>query len=257
MKLFFITAILTVGTLCLCFSQTYAPVTIETPNQTPVQALTLTSNDMTSTQKNDYKNFWLNCYNNRIIFKGEATYSYNCHAYAWHISEGGSQVWINTPNDDKYWDDFSYVEVSSQIGSDKISFGGPCNQYWTDCSGTYYTNPCDHSAESASTYGFFISKWGKAPLFLHHKDDCPYSTEDIQYYTKVRIQGADLVCFSGSVFSLNVVPSEPTLNWSTSSNLQVYSGQGTNSPTIKAKYSSSYGEGWVQVNYITTSGTIA
>lgn len=24
-----------------------------------------------------------------------ATATYNCHAYAWHVSEGGSNVWVN------------------------------------------------------------------------------------------------------------------------------------------------------------------
>jgi hypothetical protein len=67
---------------CLINAQTYAPVTIYTPNQTAVAAGNLTSADLTSTQKNDSKNFWLNCYNNRITFVGEATYKYNCHGYA-------------------------------------------------------------------------------------------------------------------------------------------------------------------------------
>lgn len=48
-------------------AQTYTQVVIKTPNQTSFYADSLISGDLTSTEKNDAKNFWLNCYNNRII----------------------------------------------------------------------------------------------------------------------------------------------------------------------------------------------
>lgn len=39
---------------------------------------------------------------------GDASRTYNCHAYAWRVSEGGSKVWINSPGDDYYWSDENY-----------------------------------------------------------------------------------------------------------------------------------------------------
>lgn len=33
------------------------------------------------------------------------TSTYNCHSYAWNMSEGGPTCWINTPGDDTYWTD--------------------------------------------------------------------------------------------------------------------------------------------------------
>lgn len=134
----------------------YEDIIIKTPNQTEIQAKSLTSEDMTSPQKEDSKNFWLNCYNNRIYFENEATYKYNCHAFAWHISEGGNQLWIDTPNDDVYWNDASYIEVSNQNDATKVSFGGPCYQNWTTCLETKFTNPCDHSAVTTTSNDYFI-----------------------------------------------------------------------------------------------------
>ena len=48
--------------------------------------------------------------------------SYNCHAYAWHASEGGNNVWVNNiytePNNvDNYWNDGNYIQVASQPAS--------------------------------------------------------------------------------------------------------------------------------------------
>jgi hypothetical protein len=44
------------------------------------------------------KNYWLSFYSNKISYVGEATKKYNCHAYAWHITEGGDTVWIYSDN---------------------------------------------------------------------------------------------------------------------------------------------------------------
>ena len=191
----------------------YTPVIVKTPNRTTIEADSLISGDLTPAQKNDAKNFWLNCYNDRIIYMGEATYKYNCHAYAWHVSEGGSQVWIDTPNDDTYWEDFSYSEVLSQAAASKVSFGGPCYQTWTTCLETKYSNPCDHSAITTGTPDYFISKWGPSPLFRHHKNDCPYSTEDLHYYAAVTISGPSFVCNTNSTFTLHNLPAGATCSW--------------------------------------------
>jgi hypothetical protein len=61
------------------------------------------------------------------------------------------------------------------------------------------------------------------------------------------IVGPSYVCYSGTEFSLINVPSGSTINWTTSANLTVQSGQGTTNPTISSvnQYVS---EGWVQAN---------
>lgn len=157
--------------LAICFSftlqgQTYQDKTIYTPNGTAITAFELVSGDYSSSDKEYLKNYWLNYYSNRIIFISEATRSYNCHAYAWHVSEGGIKVWINTPDDDKYWDDGSYISASSSDGT-KVSFSSD-----------------DHSAITTSQSGYFQSKWGPSPLFKHAINDCPYNSSTLNYYKK-------------------------------------------------------------------------
>lgn len=83
----------------------------------------------------------------------EATSTYNCHAYAWHISEGGNRVWIGyytATAEDIYWQDGSYIEVTNPIKGDKV----------------VYVND-NHSAVTTSENGIVISKWGQWPLLKH------------------------------------------------------------------------------------------
>ncbi len=148
------------------FCQVSTNVTIYTPNGEPVYAKKLVSGDFTSQQKQDSKNYWLNYYNNRITFMDEATLSYNCHGYAWEKEEGsGTSVWLNTPQDDKYWNDGSFIEVSSWSDATTVSFKSD-----------------DHSAITTYQQGYFISKWGPSPLFKHTINDCPYKNSSIKYY---------------------------------------------------------------------------
>jgi hypothetical protein len=98
---------------------------------------------------------WLNSYFATYYPNAEqlasASRTYNCHAYAWHMSEGGGPVWIgyNTYTaEDVYWTDGSYNEVSEPY-----------------CTKISYAN--NHSAISTGTTDIYISKWGGAPLMRH------------------------------------------------------------------------------------------
>ena len=143
----------------------YTNYTIQTPKGTSVNALKLVSGELTSSEKNELKNYWLDYYNNRITFAGEATYEYNCHAYAWYCSEGYSYVWINTPGDDAFWNDGSFVLTTTPDENSKVSFASD-----------------DHSAIMTSQSGYLKSKWGASPLFIHTKNDCPYNSSTLRYY---------------------------------------------------------------------------
>lgn len=96
------------------------------------------------------------------------TNSYNCHGYAWHVKEGGNNVWINnmgteTNNLDTYWQDKSYTEILCQLNIDnvKVFYGS-----------TYSGN--DHSAITTSDSNIFISKMGCGCLVSHYKNSSPY-----------------------------------------------------------------------------------
>lgn len=146
--------------------QVYSNYTIYTPKGTAVTARKLVSGELTNSKKEEWKDFWLNYYDNRITYAGEATHSYNCHAYAWYVSEGNSYVWITSPGDDAFWNDNSYVLTNSPSQDCKVSF-----------------TLDDHSAITTSQNGYLKSKWGSAPLFIHSINDCPYTSTSLKYYT--------------------------------------------------------------------------
>ena len=107
-----------------CFAQT-GYVIIKTPKGTNVTADTLVGDDLSATEKNDIKNLWLNYYNHEIEYLGEATYKYNCHAYAWHMTKGGDNVWL--PDPEEYWNDTSYVDIQyPEEANLKVSYGEEC-----------------------------------------------------------------------------------------------------------------------------------
>jgi hypothetical protein len=105
-----------------------------------------------------------------------ASRTYNCHGYAWHVSEGGLPVWLRTnealpeetptPQLQKYWEDGSY---STPIP-------------WNEGHATklhYYLG--DHSAITTKQTDWVILKWGRLALMRHRRDDAPY-TSGVHYY---------------------------------------------------------------------------
>lgn len=170
--------------------QDYDCYMIWTPQNTLIYASELKSGEMSQTQKNDARWYWLDYYNNDgdgrdIYYLDEATYTYNCHAFAWF----GGPVWLNTPKDDTYWNDESYFQIAEQSKASKVSFGNcpvfVCDlyDYYGNCISGHTEDDCDHSARTTAVNNYFYSKWGPSPLFEHYKDDCPYSqSSGLRYY---------------------------------------------------------------------------
>ena len=146
-----------------------------------------------------------------------STNSYNCHAYAWHTSEGGSSVWIGLTSwdsEDVYMDnpinggDSSYIEWCEEIYPAKVS----------------YTSG-DHSAITSGTSGYFYSKWGYGPLVYHHKDDVPYdyapNGATYKYYIRAPyIIGASAIC-GAKTFTMSSLPVGLSIAWSVSGNISI------------------------------------
>ena len=105
-------------------------------------------------------------------FKEPASRTYNCHAYAWYVSEGGENVWmgyLDPSAEDVYWTDGSYFEVTSE------DVNG-----WVVAEKVGYPNG-NHSAVTTTVVGTYKSKWGAWPLMEHSKADCPYNSTGLKY----------------------------------------------------------------------------
>ena len=144
---------------------------------------------------------WIDIYDSDAQRIGPATSNYNCHAYAWHVSDGGNDedCWLDydyfgSSNLQKYWTNDAYVSTSSPNEFNKVFYG---------------TN-ADHSAISTSS-GVVKSKWGAWPLYQHETTDCPYDNISIAFY-KIPISGDDLTCTSKTYSTVNI--SNATYSWS-------------------------------------------
>jgi hypothetical protein len=220
------------------FAQTYQLVTnVKTPNNSTVpDTYTLTSADLsfTSAQLATMADDLYNNYGAVLIEPN--SYKYNCHGYAWHVTEGGDEVWIgryNVTSEDIYWTDGSYMEVSENIAT-KLS----------------YHQDGNHSAIRLDS-DWYQSKWGWAgPLVKHHPNDVPdmyQSRKTKKYYIrKPTISGPKDLCTAWTyTFSATNVPEGFT--WDKSSNFTL-TGTG-NSVSVSATEGSS---GWISIKLGTT-----
>lgn len=191
----------------ICFnsirSQSYSPTTVKTPNGSTVQdtwKLTSTDISYSSSQLASLRNELQNNYNGATLVE-VPSYKYNCHAYAWHVSEGGDKVWIGLNGrtaEDVYWTDGSYIEVPESMAS-KVS----------------YHESGNHSAVRLNDE-WYQSKWGQGALVKHHPNDVPsiYKAElTKKFYTrKMRIEGQTSIC-SFADYYVKFLPTGATVNW--------------------------------------------
>lgn len=200
--------------------------TIYTPNGTSVTALILT--EFTQSQIASINaQAAIEFPNAQII--DDASNKYNCHAYAWYLSEciSCTKYWINTPEEDKYWTDESYLEVASCLGS-KISYASD-----------------DHSAVKSVVTGKFDSKWGQYPLMRHDPTYTPYNSTNLKYYLlNLPVIGPSSLCMEQKTYTIQNVPAGATVSWTASpiSSFSVISGSGTSFST-GAKNSTTLGAG--------------
>ena len=214
-------------------SNPYTSTIIYTPNGTAVPGLLLTGNDHTSANIAYIMHEMATYYSQAEIIEGP-TKKYNCHAYAWHVSEGGNQVWLNRPDESLYWSDGSYIEVPEELGV-KVSYFG------------------DHSAVrlNSSTY---ISKWGAYPLVKHAPNYVPYGyMNPNKFYIRIPQLSGSSILSNVAQFHIEYFPIGCTVNWTVSNNcVQITSGQGTETVTLQRNY-----DGWVTLTAtISYNGTI-
>jgi len=240
MKKIYLFLIGVLGFTFLCNAQY---VTLYTPNGSPVQTFIRSegSTEWITTTTNEYKA----AYGEENVL-APASQRYNCHNYAWHMSEGNPEiVWMNqydsygNSNVWKYWTDNSYVETTEN-NAEKI----------------FYYNG-DHSAIKSKTIaGKYESKWGSAPLMRHAPTYGPaiYQMNFRRYYTRSlpSLTGPTTVCSTGATFTINnLSASVSSIIWTHGPNLSISSGQNSANCTFLA---TGNGASWVRANLVTDCG---
>ena len=132
---------------------------------------------------------------------GHSSKKYNCHGYAWHISDAGDTVDIETP--DSYYfngSNPSYLLNTDTTNLSKVYYNGEKVYYYS----------AGHSAKTTETPGIVISKWGSGPLVQHKVRHCPYMGYTLRYYQIPMSSPA-------SVSKGTAVPVSTTLNISNAS----------------------------------------
>lgn len=196
---------------------------IFTPQGSKVNVINF-GEQLTAAQKEAYKQECIQKYP-RAIYLGEATSTYNCHAYAWSVSEGGEKYWMDSPNNDIYMNDGSYTLTSqSDPKARKVS----------------YSNG-DHSAIIPAHGGTdLISKWGIGCLMKHAYNDCPYNSTGLKYYKlSMEISGDEVIALPSTAssatrtYTLSNVPNGATVKWKVVGRGTIISGQGSNSIQVQ------------------------
>ncbi|MBO9561697.1 MAG: T9SS type A sorting domain-containing protein [Niastella sp.] len=192
MKRIFILCLLTIP--ALTFAQAY------TPKCSYVSVFTQT--EFTPSEIAYYNSAYTSAYPSATLI-GNASTTYNCHNYAWNKSDGGGTYWMNTPGDDTYWTDGSYVEVSQHATpyATKVSYASD-----------------DHSAITTSNPNVHISKWGAMPLMQHAPNYTPYDETTLKYYS-VPISGTANICNGSEVYTTFTSSGVSSYTWTAGSSI--------------------------------------
>lgn len=126
-----------------------------------------TRTDMTDSEKANIVAQHTRAYPNAVII-GQPTPTYNCHSYAWNISDNGCICWIDNTSSSclyRYWTNDKYCLSPFSFMGVKI---------------LYYNS--DHSAIKDGTSVMYISKWGAGPLMRHDPSYGPYLNMNQRHY---------------------------------------------------------------------------
>lgn len=198
----------------------YSQTTTHTPFGKTVTCL-VANNDLTSAEKDSLALYVTSTYSNVTIL-APATYSYNCHAYAWLNS---SSLWMNGTQLQYFYTDDLYTSCPEEAYSI-----------------VYYYNG-DHSAlhYNGTSFSYYTSKWGAFPLIKHAPTNVPasYQPSYRSYYKQIpfSITGPDMYVV-GTEYTYTVTPylSYATYDWSIEQNSNTYQIVSINDNVLKIKF---------------------
>jgi hypothetical protein len=121
---------------------------------------------------------------------------YNCHGFAWHISDGGDTVRIPHDYDvSKYYTEnggkvATYKRVDNPAKFKKVYYNGASHSAIVD--------PYNSSR--------LISKWGPGPLVNHLPGDSPYDNYTLEYYELI-MDDLPASVAKGCAFTIQIITS--------------------------------------------------
>lgn len=197
----------------------YSQTTTYTPFGKTVTCL-VANNDLTSAEKDSLALYITSNYNNVTIL-APATYSYNCHAYAWLNS---NSLWMNGSQLQYFYTNDLYISCPEEAYSI-----------------VYYNG--DHSAlhYNGTSLSYYTSKWGAYPLIKHAPTNVPasYQPSNRSYYKKIpfSMTGPDTYVV-GTEYTYTVTPylSYATYDWSLEQNENTYQIVSINDNVLKIKF---------------------
>lgn len=133
---------------------------------------------------------------------------YNCHGYAWHLSDGGDTIKITNDSEvSKYYtgngdQNATYKRVYNPAKFKKVYYNGASHSAIVD--------PYNSSR--------LISKWGPGPLVNHLPGDSPYDNYTLEYYELIMddLPASVAKGCAVNVSTLNI--DSATYNWSALNN---------------------------------------
>lgn len=191
----------------LVLAQNYTSTTVKTPTNVTIDAQNFVGTDFNNSEVDYYNSLWTQGWNVQIL--ANSTNTYNCHGYAWHMSDGGSTIWIDDVN--QAGNPSNNVRTKYYSGTNSTYIEVPTN-YREGLKVSYY--PRDHSAVTTSDPNFLISKWAYGPLVRHNVTQTNfYANSQIRYY-EVPLAGAEPICTSSSQTFSTLNISAANYSWS-------------------------------------------
>ena len=153
-------------TFLILFSFTekiYSQYTIYTPEGCSVNAMVLSG---TPYYTNEWAQYWIDYYSLDATIIKNPTRAYNCHGYAWSVTEGIGNYWIEDDEELKYFTDGSYSNDGqpSYITASQANATHGCYEPYSDHSIRVIQNGYPVSSSGSQTQ---VSKWNDGPLVRH------------------------------------------------------------------------------------------
>ena len=249
---------------------------VNTPRCTSVDYLSLSPGNVAALEADAAAYLAYRGWTNDVIKTDDATYEYNCHAYAWYLNAGGStKYWVNAfltadlnafspheynpyppvsppaaNNISKYWSDNSYLETVEAQAT--IVYYGSC-WLWSNIRNRW-ENDCDHSAvriTSGTHAGKYESKWGQWGRYIHASNKCPFIDTNRRFF-KFNTAGLPaLTGGGGSEFCIGQTKSYSASNWKScytlSSSLNISNVNVSGSVCSFSVTATQNGEGWLVI----------